>query len=379
MTIVRLADVTEIAMGQAPPGDAYNDEGAGLPLVAGAGDFAGDTTSPKKYSSIYSKVAEAGDIVLSIRASIGARVLAGQRVALGRGVAGIRPRSELLDARYAWHLIEHLAPALAAKGRGATFLQVNRTDIAELAFPLPPLPEQRRIAAILDEADALRRARARAVEYLRELPSALFADAFETGGDPQRVRVSEIHGGTLRNGISPSTSGTVVSEVLTLSAITGDGFDFTQRKIGTFASEHHSAKTLRAGELLICRGNGNRDLVGRAQLVDRTADAVAFPDTMIAMTLDPSAVNARFVATAWNRPSVRRQIQAGAKTTNGTFKINQQSIGSIELPLPPLDEQEEFARRLEEIDSSLESSSGALRTQGELFDALQHRAFRGEL
>lgn len=86
-----LADVCTIIMGQAPPGDSYNDRSLGLPLIAGAGDFKGDRLVPLKFTTRPSKTTIAGDIVLSIRASIGAKVWSDGEYCLGRGVAGLRP------------------------------------------------------------------------------------------------------------------------------------------------------------------------------------------------------------------------------------------------------------------------------------------------
>src|SRR5690606_35849107 len=87
----------------------------------------------------------------------------------------------------------------------------------------------------------------------------------------------------MRNGISPSRTGKVSAEVLTLSAITRGSFDPRQRKSDTFASAHSSEKLVTAGLHLICRGNGNPDLVGVMAAVPSSLDGVAFPDTMIAM------------------------------------------------------------------------------------------------
>ena len=95
----RLDKVCEIIMGQAPPGDAYNHDGEGWPLIAGAGDFGELYPHAKKHTKAARKVSREGDIVLSIRASIGDHILADGEYCLGRGVAALRPRREL-NARY---------------------------------------------------------------------------------------------------------------------------------------------------------------------------------------------------------------------------------------------------------------------------------------
>jgi len=119
-------------------------------------------------------------VIIGIRASIGDKVLADRRYCLGRGVAGLRPKSDL-DHRFLWHWLDHAAPALVGKGRGATFLQVNKRDVNELEVALPPIEEQRRIAAVLDAADALRAKRRQAIAKLDTLTQAIFVDMF---GDP---------------------------------------------------------------------------------------------------------------------------------------------------------------------------------------------------
>ena len=107
-------------MGQAPPGDSYNAEGCGLPLIAGAGDFDGNRPAAKKFTTAPAKTCAPGDIVLGIRASIGAKVVADKEYCLGRGVAGLRAKEEL-NQRYLWHWLTRATPNLAAKGKGATF------------------------------------------------------------------------------------------------------------------------------------------------------------------------------------------------------------------------------------------------------------------
>ena len=172
-----LAEVCTITMGQAPSGESYNDRGDGLPLIAGAGDFDGERIAPTKFTTQPSKISEAGDIVLSIRASIGAKVWADGEYCLGRGVAGIRPGPKV-DARYVWHWLSHSECDLKGKGRGATFLQVNRTDIGEMPIELPSLSGQRRIAAILDHADALRAKRRQVLAHLDALTQSIFREMF---------------------------------------------------------------------------------------------------------------------------------------------------------------------------------------------------------
>ena len=181
MNLAPISAACEIIMGQAPAGDTYNTDGIGLPLIAGASDFGNLTPFPSRFTSNPSKKSKAGDIILCIRATIGDLNWSDKEYCLGRGVAGLRVRPSKADARYIWRAVEAASDRLSALGRGATFKQVSRADIADLEIPLPPLEQQKRIAAILDQADELRRLRQRAVVLLDEFEQALFSEMFGIG------------------------------------------------------------------------------------------------------------------------------------------------------------------------------------------------------
>lgn len=253
-------------------------------------------------------------------------------------------------------------------------LNVDRT--MRLPFPLPPLPEQRRIAAIIDEADALGTVRAaqraQSMATIEAEIQRVLASVESTS--PFRSLTSE----PFRNGISPSRVGKVEAEVLTLSAITRGGFDPGARKRDTFAAPHSGDKLVREGLHLICRGNGNADLVGAMAVATAGLENVAFPDTMIA-TRPSAAISSAALAAAWRSDAVREQIRRGARTTNGTYKINQQLLGSIEVPVPSADQQLRIGELNAEKLRSTSLFDASLARTGELFASLQHRAFRGEL
>ena len=173
----RLDEVCDIVMGQAPSGDAYNTDGVGWPLIAGAGDFGDAYPVVKKYTTEASRLSQSGDIVLGIRASIGDKVLSDGVYCLGRGVASLRPRKEL-DSRNLWHWLTFSRRVLASKAKGATFKQVNRDDISGMTITILPLSEQRQIADLLDQADAMRTERRATLAQLDSLTQAVLVDMF---------------------------------------------------------------------------------------------------------------------------------------------------------------------------------------------------------
>ena len=188
--------------------------------------------------------------------------------------------------------------------------------------------------------------RAEADEIAERILPVLFIKMF---GDPATnpkgwdlVTLEQISDGNIRNGLSPSNKGTYNGEVLTLSAITQGEFDSSARKFAKFVVEPPDDKMPRQSDLLVCRGNGNLNLVGCAKFPDQDYDGVLFPDTMIGVSIDFSVIKKNYLETLWSSDSTRAQIEQRARTTNGTHKINQKALSSIEIMLPDLALQEKF-------------------------------------
>lgn len=298
----------------------------------------------------------------------------------------LRPNAQRLHGRYlaAWLRLAFQRRVFEGLCRQwVNQATVGRDSLLNLRMPLPPLSEQQRIAAILDHADALRAKRLAALAELDALTQSIFLEMFgDPVGNPKGwpvVQLAEHLAIPLRNGLSPSKSGKVSAKVLTLSAITGDCFDEDSWKESTFQTTPPSEQSVDETDFLICRGNGNANLVGKGYFPSRTMPEVTFPDTMIAARISPGKVERRFLQLLWNSSLVRQQIQALARTTNGTFKVNQEMLEGVSLLGPPALLQREFSRRVGALDAVRAGHRASLAHQDALFSSLQHRAFRGEL
>lgn len=261
----------------------------------------------------------------------------------------VRVKKDRLEPRF-------LARWLGAQWRAGRFARmcnqwVNqasvRTDaLLQLEVPDIDLPEQQRIANILDKADAIRRKRKEAIALTDDLLRSTFLEMF---GDPvtnpkawPTKKLGCLLTMPLRNGLSPASNGRYRRQVLTLASITGRAFDPTKRKDAAFAVEPPNQVEVDEADFLICRGNGNKALVGRGEYPSRIEGRVVFPDTMIAARIDHEQIGPASFATLWNSEGVRRQIEASARTTNGTFKINQRALESVVLTCPPRETWEPF-------------------------------------
>lgn len=287
----------------------------------------------------------------------------------------------LLNTHFAYYWL--CGTDLSGLAHQADLPSMKISDLAKLQLPVPPLVEQERIVKLLDEADELRKLRAEAVCRTADLTPALSYDMFgDTDEDPKGLPVfpfGELLAEPLRNGLSPAKDGRYSAKVFTLSAITGEEFDGSAWKEASFARLPDRNCQATEHLFLICRGNGNRELVGCGKFPSHLNKNTVFPDTMIAAAPKLDRLLPAFLEAAWKQPRTRSQIQSNARTTNGTFKINQTAIEQIRLPVPPLPLQNEFAARVSEIRAVQAEQSASHRRLDDLFQSMLHRAFRGEL
>src|ERR1035438_10314085 len=125
MNMVPLSAAAEIAMGSAPPSSSYNETGQGVPMIAGAGDFGDLYPEPKQWTTETTRLAAKGDLIVCVRATIGDLNWADRDYCLGRGVAGIRAKTEIADIRYIARVLEAKKTELSRLGTGSTFLAIQ--------------------------------------------------------------------------------------------------------------------------------------------------------------------------------------------------------------------------------------------------------------
>ena len=148
---IRLGDVALVVMGNSPPGSSYNDQGHGVPLVNGPSEFSSGAFGPiirRKYTTEPKQMCTAGDMLVCVRATTGRTNIAAFDACIGRGVALVRAwDAQQYVNLYLWHV----GTELLATGRGTTFPSISYADLAGKPLPLPPLAEQHRIVAKVDE------------------------------------------------------------------------------------------------------------------------------------------------------------------------------------------------------------------------------------
>lgn len=179
--MARLENICSINMGQSPESSSYNENGEGMPFFQGNADFGELHPKVRIWCNAPTKIAECGDILISVRAPIGALNIADKQCCIGRGLAALTVNETLCSPKYLWYGLEYKVDELNSKGTGSTFKAINKKTLAETEIPLPPLEEQRRIAATLDKVSDLIAKRRAQLDKLDLLVKARFVGMF---GDP---------------------------------------------------------------------------------------------------------------------------------------------------------------------------------------------------
>lgn len=294
-------------------------------------------------------------------------------------------RSEKIYPNYLRHVLVsdpfHLKFMSTVSGVGGSLLRARPAFVEKIKIPLPPIPEQKRIADILDRAEALRAKRRAALTQLDELTQSIFIDMFgEPVTNPKGWPTVEC-----ANACERITVGVVVKPA---SYYVSSGVPalrslnikpgYISLKDLVYFSEHDNntklAKTkLKAGDLAIVRTGQP----GTSAVVPADLDGVNAIDLLIA-TPYTNIVNSVFLCQFFNS-SGGRSIVLTAQRGQIQKHLNVGSLNESCIPLPPIELQQEFARRVAALKKLKALHKASLTELDELFASLQYRAFRGEL
>jgi type I restriction enzyme S subunit len=305
-----------------------------------------------------------GDVLLNITGASVARVcklpdrLTGGRV--NQHVSIIRPDEKRLDSDFLTHLLrapEAKARLLRVAGSGATREAITKAQIEEFRIPVPPLDEQRRIATILDKADALRRKRKRALELLDGLTQSIFLEMFgdQTTNPKKLPKIAlgdliKVKSGDGLVGRDMATSG--IHPVYGGNGINGyhDAFMFEEPKVvigrvGAYCGAVHVSKP--------CSW-----VTDNALYVSETKRDVSIV----------------YLATALREANLNQYAGRAAQPL-----VSGSRIYPIEILLPTIEEQDRYEEATKRIAEMREKFSSAQNAVDSLFSSLQSRAFSGQL
>lgn len=306
------------------------------------------------------------------------------RATFGAFCKVLRP-GHLVDPDYFAHYFRtakyrHRVSMLAA---GANINNLKNEDLDELRFPLPPLAEQRRIAAILDHADELRTKRRCALALLDELARSVFIHSLEAARKSNRLVPTRELGSLIlsaQNGLyRPSSDyGTGVPILRIADFAAGDILTLKGLARVRIPEVEAARFVLDDGDLVVNRVNAMTH-VGKAALVDSVAEPTVFESNMMRVRLDHAQVLPQFVLAWLQTADAMGQVRGSAKQAINQASINQGDLNALHLPLPEMALQHDLVNQLRAIRAARNLHFTTLTKLDELFASLQSRAFAGQL
>jgi len=292
-----------------------------------------------------------------------------------------------LNALYLAHFLRGLDfPRFATNVvAGAKMPRMVMSEFWKFPVPLPPLPEQRRIAAILDQADTLRAKRREALAQLDSLTQSIFIEMF---GDPSLstpgfpfFALDTLLASPLQNGAyyPKDTYSTDGVEMVHMS----DAFNGIVKRgaLKRFdcSSQDIAKYRLSDSDILIARRSLTYDGAAKPCRVPASVEPLIFESSFIRISPDPAQLSTEYLFRYLQNERVRQKFVRPFVTQSTISGINQTNLERVFVLVPPLALQQTFATRIRAVESLKATHRAALAELDALFASLQHRAFSGQL
>lgn len=311
----------------------------------------------------------------------------GLKGAVGSTLAKLSPLNGSTHTPYLGHFLKSKTPYLRSKCTGATIPHVNRRVLEDIEIPLPPLPTQRRIAAVLDKAQALVANDRQTLALYDQLAKSLFLEMFgdpvsnERGWEVVKLGdvVTDVIGGESVGGDErPLEKGEWA--VLKISAVTRGVFDAKEYKVADISQLKRAPVVPKRGDLLFSRAN-TREMVGATCVVNHDCTNLFLPDKLWRLDLDPAATHAWYLHHLLHHEAFRASTLGSLATgTSGSMlNISKAKLLGMGIPLPPSKDQRRFADGIEAINTQRAQAEQSLRQSEGLFGSLLQEAFSGKL
>jgi type I restriction enzyme, S subunit len=378
MEKVSLLKIARINMGQSPLSESYNNVGNGLPFFQGKADFGEIYPRVRVFCTSPNRIAEANDILLSVRAPVGSINICKTKSCIGRGLAAIRATPEI-EQKYLYYFLQFYEPYLAQIGKGSTFEAINREDVENIQIPLPKRDEQKRIAAILEKADRLRRQRRFAQTLWDSFLQSVFVKMFgEPANNPLKWKIVDLgdvldlitYGLTVRPAYVK-----VGLPLISAQEIRSGSIDFINApKIAEedFLLVSQKGKPVR-GDILFSKTGS----IGHCAEVDRNIP-FAITQNAARLSFKREVVKNSFAIT-YLRTKFFQELANREAKGNAVRDLQLGVLEKFPFLLPPLPLQENFARIAQQFHRIRRQQREATRQGEQLFQTLTRRAFRGEL
>ena len=383
---VELSDpfVSKLIMGQSPPSSSYNKEGKGLPFYQGKKEFGDRYHTPEVFCTRPSKIAEKGDILLSVRAPVGPTNLCFETSCIGRGLAAVRPNTNNVSISFLLYYFKFFESELASKGQGSTFSAISKKVLETLLIPLPPLPEQRRIVAKLDRLFERIDKAITLVEQNIKNAQSLMASVLNEGLnelDSERIRLKDA---CIINPPKSEVKDLRNTEVsfLPMADLNAHQIDFIPKHTKQVTEVYTGYTYFKDGDVLLAKVTPCFEN-GKAGLAKNLVNGIGFGSSEYYVLRAKQTILPTFVYYNLASSGFLRQGAQNMSGAVGLKRVTKDFLFNYEIPVPSIEVQENVVKyfgiqkaKLSVLTGGLEVRLAELKT---LKSSLLDAAFRGGL
>lgn len=351
MNMKPLTEYCTLNMGQSPDSKTYNEQGNGIPFYQGNADFGEVHPKTRVWCSAPVKIAEDGDILISVRAPIGAMNMSVERCCIGRGLAAITPIRERCDKQFLYYALQSKVDSLIAQGTGSTFKAISKKVLEATPIPAYNIEDQQKITERLCRVDNAIAARREQLKSMEQLVKSRFIELFGTENEFDKWPCCTI------GDVADVCVGVVIKPT---QYYTDKGIPaFRSLNIGEmhvkdsdwvyFTEEGHQKNqksVVHKNDVLVVRSGAP----GTACVATEKYDGYNAVDIIIAHP-DNSKVNSIFLAAFTNMPHGMNQIR---ERTGGAAQqhFNVGGYKAMRLIMPSIELQNQYAAFVEQTDKS---------------------------
>jgi type I restriction enzyme, S subunit len=382
-TQAKLGEVADVVAGQAPPGTSYNADGHGLPLYQGKTDFGSVLLRPPRvWTTRPARLAEADDVLVSVRAPVGPTNMASAACAIGRGLAAVRGRQGM-NQRYLLYAIRASAERLQAMATGTTFSAITTSVLRDHVVPVAPAAEQDRIVEAIEEQfsrlDAAISALERARGSIARMRTSIFHSALgaqmESGPRAPLSSVAQAQLGRMLS--AKRETGRYARPYLRNRDVQWGRISTEKLPVMDFSNRDSERFRLLPGDVLICEGGE----IGRAAVWTGQLSECYYQKALHRVRCSPhlDPYYLRYVLEYFSFTKQFERFQSGSTIAH----LPQEDLRQLPIPVPPAAEQRATVYRIEQLLSAVERAADnieVLRARSDRFhSSVLCAAFAGKL
>ena len=375
---VELKDVCNINMGQSPDSDSYNDNEDGIPFFQGNADFGEKYPTTRKWCNAPTKIAHAEDILISVRAPIGALNYAKEECCIGRGLAAITPNQDKVSSEFIYWLLKGKHKELNLQGTGSTFKAISRKVLEKIRVPDIELKKQTELAGNLEKVYSVIQLRKQQLEELDTLIKARFVEMFgnpeDSGNEWEQKPLSDllnvIGGYAFKSDQFSEIGGIPVLRIGNINA----GVFRPVNMVYWEDDEKLERYAIYAGDLVMSlTGTVGKDDYGNVCIMGNEYDKYYLNQRNAKLEIK-SGLDKYYLSELLKFECVKKKltgISRGVRQAN----ISNKDILNLVVNVPPIELQNQFAAFVTQVDKLKVAVQESLDELQTLFDSLMQQYF----